>query len=201
MKLFAFGTLGLFLATSGAAATLRVKLTNAAGAPQETVACAREIVGGVFRAAGLDILWFDACVTDSQRQGGCPVSAGTFTVVINQDATRGWSRTALGCALPLAGQGDHAGVFYSRIAKVAHDPTYSVGASEADVLAHAIAHELGHLLLHTNLHSPEGLMRSSWRWQDFDAMRRGKLLFSQYEAGVLRREARRRENLSMRARP
>src|SRR5689334_18016613 len=136
------------------------------------------------------------CDTDFQRDRGanCPASAGALIVVINADPTRGWSRSALGCALPLVGRGDHAGVFYSRIVKVAGNPTRSVGASEPEILGHVISHELGHLLLHTNMHSPGGLMAADWTPQDFYAIRHSKLLFTQSEAAILRRAVVRRED-------
>ena len=161
------------------AATLQVNLINAAGAPHEIVERAREIAARVFRAAGVEILWLDSCRADSEHPLSvkCSQPEGMLTVVINLDAPRRWSRNALGCALPLAGSGNHAGAFYSRIADLARDPVRGLGASEAEILGHVISHELGHLLLHTDMHSPDGLMKADWTPQDLYAMRHGNLSF------------------------
>jgi hypothetical protein len=116
-----------------------------------------------------------------------PSDPPNILMLINQDATPGSRSNALGISLPFVGEGNRAGVFYSRIAAVARETAVSLGASVAEVLAHAMAHEIGHLLLRWTTHEKEGLMRGDWTFVELHAMKSSKLLFSAGEAATMRR--------------
>jgi hypothetical protein len=66
-------------------------------------------------------------------------------------------------AVTLLSGGKIAYLLFDRIRHVA----LSSGGEAADILGLVIAHEMGHLLLPFGSHSQNGLMRPSWRPEDF----------------------------------
>lgn len=94
-------------------------------------------------------------------------------------------RGALGFALPNAGYGVSATVFYDRIEAL---PAV-VPLGRARLLANVLAHEIGHVLLGSNAHSRSGIMKGIWSRADYIAMRAGPLEFEGNEAVVLRSRA------------
>jgi hypothetical protein len=170
-----------------AAPHIDIRIINRAEAPPEVVARAQQIVANVYSVAGIQVRW-----QESNNPSTC--QPAQITVVINPDATRGSTRTALGISFPLVGEGGRAGVFYSRIERVSRDPTIGLGASVAEVLAYVMVHEIGHLVLNWTTHSRDGIMRTNWTLVEFAAMRGGKLFFAAAEASALRRAFQKRRS-------
>jgi tetrahydromethanopterin S-methyltransferase subunit C len=171
-----------------------VRIINKAPASPDVIAAARQITENIFAAAGIRTDWEECMAAACQplavpEHGDRPAE---ILLVINADATPRTRRTALGTSLPSVGDGNRAGVFYSRIESAAQEKIVSVGASVAEVLAHVIAHEIGHLLLNWKTHANEGIMRTEWTLVEFSAMRSGKLLFAASEAAAMRRAVVRR---------
>jgi hypothetical protein len=153
------------------------------------VTTAERIATSIFLAAGIETIW-EECAAPQCRplvHQEAPDETPNILIVINADATPGTRRNALGISLPVVGEGNHAGIFYSRIAAAARETSVSLGASLAAILAHAMAHEIGHLLLRSTTHEKEGLMRGGWTFLEFHAMKSSTLLFSVSEAATMRR--------------
>jgi hypothetical protein len=170
-------------------AAVRVRIVNKAQAPHEVVTSAQRMAAGIFSAARIQTAWAVCVASQCQPLAASKNADGAIEIlmVINQDATPGCTPGALGISLPSIGDGNRAGVFYSRIEAVSREQIVSLGASVAEILAHAMAHEIGHLLLNWSTHAQEGLMRASWTAVEFHAMRSYKLFFSAGEAGMMRR--------------
>ena len=74
-------------------------------------------------------------------------------------------------------------VFYHRVEELAKSKTCSKG----EILGHAAAHELGHLLLGNLDHTSTGLMKARLGHKDLQTAAKGDLLFTEGEAGLIRR--------------
>jgi hypothetical protein len=152
----------------------------------------------IFSTARIETRWQECPVGRDQvsQHADCGDNREIICIIINTDALPGSTRTALGVSLPQIGLGNRAGVFYSRIEKASRDPTVSLGASVAEVLAYVMAHEVGHLLLNSRTHLNEGIMRADWTLLEFGAMRNGQLSFGAAEAGAMRRAVLKRNGLA-----
>jgi hypothetical protein len=75
-----------------------------------------------------------------------------------------------------------ATVYYESVRVVAQ----SSGVVPSKLLGRAIAHEVGHLLLPGGGHSPTGLMRAPWAYEELTENRREDWLFSPMDGRQLR---------------
>lgn len=69
-----------------------------------------------------------------------------------------------------------------------HEIAADYGSTRSVVLGTAIAHELGHLLLSKD-HSTTGIMKPYLNQSDFRNVRNGRLVFTDEQADVIRRNA------------
>ncbi|HEX5412839.1 MAG TPA: hypothetical protein VFZ27_13400 [Terriglobia bacterium] len=146
----------------------------------------------LFADAGLKIVWLD--YSHRQRRVSCqPEISSTdfFLRIVTATGTlpQGSEAEAMGRSMiPPAGYGyvpcGTASVFYDRVMAFASawDP------NSQEILGDAMAHELGHLLLGIG-HSPQGIMKAFWTFQDLDLAKRGKLRFSPEELAMFQRTA------------
>ena len=80
------------------------------------------------------------------------------------------------------GAGILATVYYESVLAVARNS----GVATSKLLGRAIAHEVGHLLLPGGGHSPSGLMRAPWAYEELTENRREDWLFSPQDRRELR---------------
>ena len=119
--------------------------------------------------ADLYVRILDASKTRAERQ--------TFGVDV-----MGESIIPSGTKGPLPGR--IANVFYDRVKGLSAD----WGQLSSEVLGEAIAHELGHLLLGPQ-HSPTGIMKAHWTFQDQLLINRCQMGFLRAQLGLLQRAA------------
>jgi hypothetical protein len=94
--------------------------------------------------------------------------------------TPGFSHdTTMGFAI-----GAYASVSFRRVRKEAA----LMGATPCEILGFSAAHELGHLLLGSGSHSDRGIMRPSWRREDFGVSPQGAFKFTAEQAQSIRTE-------------
>jgi len=93
----------------------------------------------------------------------------------------------MGIAMPHIGNGDHAGVFLSRVRETA---ARNVGIIDVSVLLGCVmSHEIGHLLLHSASHSSGGLMRADFRPEDLKKAEQRQLRFTPEQAESIHSDA------------
>src|SRR2546421_687146 len=84
-------------------------------------------------------------------------------------------------SIAFAGSGNHAAVFYPRLAATA---SADGAVAVSSLLGCAMAHELAHLILHSTRHG-DGVMRADWRPEELEMARQRRLLFNAADAGEL----------------
>jgi hypothetical protein len=83
---------------------------------------------------------------------------------------------------------DHDGGSYATVfLDLVEDAAGNSGLPRMLVLAYAAAHEVGHLLLGDDAHTSEGLMKSSWKSEDFQAIALNRFHFSPRQTEELKR--------------
>jgi hypothetical protein len=83
---------------------------------------------------------------------------------------------------------DHEGGTYATVfLDLVEDAAANTGLPRMLVLAYAAAHEVGHLLLGDDAHTSEGLMKASWKSEDFQAIALNRFHFSPRQAEELKR--------------
>ncbi len=143
---------------------------------------ARELVEGIYGAAGVTVIWGVPSTGDVDRRL-------TVTFITTKTAPRGISPEAMGVA-PSPGdgtRGTQAYVFMDRVEDFAAEHQLAL----ASVLACAIAHEIGHLLLPPNAHAANGVMRGGWHPSLFPPKAPGLPGFPPDQGRLLRLRARR----------
>lgn len=176
-----------------------IRMYDIAGAGAEVRAEAMRVAASIVDDAGVAVRW-----TDCSRGGAdhpCYTVPGARELVVRimpTPATRtGRSREALSIRgmldgadrqLGFAAVGDEsrsgilATVYYESVEAVAR----SSGVTTSRLLGRAIAHEVGHLLLPGGGHSPSGLMRAPWAYQELMENRREDWVFSPADGRQLR---------------
>lgn len=137
---------------------------------------AQGLVSGLFRDAGVTLVWRVDELANAGRQLAVRVTSAT--------AWSGTGAETMGVS-PSPGdgtRGTQAYVFGDRIKAFAE--RYAVPV--AYVLACAVAHELGHLLLPSNAHDGGGIMRGTWQPRLFPPKSPGIQGFTQAHARLLR---------------
>jgi hypothetical protein len=149
--------------------------------------------GSILRRAGLEVNWVDCplSVAELESHPACqaPMGRADFSVKIltaKEAQQLSKRRGVLGRALECPGDGVGCSVylFYRDVTELARE----TGASEAQLLGHALAHEIGHLLLGPNSHAASGVMRSNWQEQEMQAISRSFLLFTDQQSRLMQDE-------------
>jgi hypothetical protein len=167
---------------------IRVGVYNDAHVDRLALYDAEHQVAGLFAEAGVKITWLD--YSHQQRRARCQPedsSADFFLRIASAFGTipQNSGTDALGQSMiPPTGYGyvpcGTASVFYDRVIAFA-----SVWAPNSrEILGDVLAHELGHLLLGP-LHSPQGIMKAFWTFDDLDLARRGRLRFTKEQLAML----------------
>jgi len=170
--------------TSGAktpVVKLVVKLFNYAEISPQVLAGAEREAVRVYREAGILLSWVECGLSeqDTEKFLACEQvndPFGLFVNIIGQP---------MAVRLPRPGKfavsfERHAVVFYRLVEGAAEDGRFS----KALILGCVMAHELGHLLLGENSHAT-GIMRGTFRRQDFERAEKGKLVFTQHQAEAM----------------
>lgn len=143
----------------------------------------------IYRHADVKLEW--RALSDSRSAGlsNGVTSPGDFTVRLIVQASLpaaagAPSRFVLGAAPPLALEcGSIVYLYFDQVREIAS----AQRVAPALVLGTAVAHEIGHVLLGRRGHSAEGLMRASWKADDWRRATLGLLLFSPAEGETIRK--------------
>ena len=134
---------------------------------------------GIFRRAGLDILWHKCSVPSEIRDPTCRKVPGPDQFVVTIVAR---SKQPTGDVFGVAflddnGEGKYADVFFDSINTLHRD----TGANLGRLLGAVAAHEIGHLLGFKS-HSLRGIMSAHWEQDRLRRLERGALLFTPEQA-------------------
>jgi hypothetical protein len=141
------------------------------------VSCpARVTAGWIYARAGIRLLW---------RDGKAPVGVTTGQVTVQvryaKTAPAEISAEALAYAKPFSDGTSVVTILYDRVCQVAGRESH-----ERSLLAHVLAHELGHVLQRSTGHARTGVMKAHWTGEDFDAMERMRLTFTDDDVDLLK---------------
>jgi len=174
---------GVFCLESGArpnqagAASLTVSVFNDAEIPRPVLQTARARAEAVFDEAGIVLTWLD-CGTPGNwvHEIGCTDLAYPthFSVRLAKDRRHGSGDVFGESFLDDRGEGDYACIYLTPLAS---SKTLGV-LGEGELLGYVVVHELGHLLLGKDSHSPQGVMRPVWQFDDLQQAARGRLGFT-----------------------
>jgi len=164
---------------------LSVSVFNDAEVRPFVLATAQRRAEIVLAEAGVEVIWLD-CGTPGHWATGTGCSALAYpthlSVRLAKDGTHR-AKDAFGESfLDDRGEGNYASVYMAPLAS-----SKALGVvDEGNLLGYVIAHELGHLLLGENSHSPEGVMRAVWQFEDLWQAAMGRLLFTATQAERMR---------------
>ena len=169
---------------------VRIRIFDLVGVPSGTLAQAERQAARIFHQAGLHTIWLHCplSLTEAQTNTSCNEPWGPTDLDL-RISTRTVARrsgipdAALGSAFPFA-ERTHASMFYEHVQELAQNGR----RSRAAILGHVMAHEIGHLLFRSKSHSPVGIMRARWDFEDLEKAARGWLTFTPDEAAGLRNE-------------
>ena len=148
---------------------------------------AEKQLGRIYQQAGVRMIWRSA--KEPVISEGHVKSRDGFTVrLIIQAKFRGAAGNMapflMGAAPDTAADcGGVAYLFFDQIVSFSN----IMLLDQALVLGTVAAHEVGHVLLRRQGHSPEGLMRASWKPADWERAAAGHLLFSPPERAAVRK--------------
>jgi hypothetical protein len=147
--------------------SVTVRIHDYVGIPIACMTSAQENVKDLYAAIGVNTIW-----AETKHPGKSPEPAAKYIpgeLLINI-VTPAMSRR-MGVAEPTLGLAAVTHLSGGKIAYLLFDHirhvALSSGGEAADILGLVIAHEMGHLLLPFGSHSQNGLMRPSWRPEDF----------------------------------
>jgi hypothetical protein len=195
--LIALGALVLPASVSAQEPRIVIRMYDVAIAAPALRAEAMRTASAIVSQAGVSVKW-----TDCSRGGAdhpCRTVPGARELVVRivPEAGAGHSRDALSIR-GLSGSPDRqlgfaavggdsragilATVYYETVSAVARNS----GVETSQLLGRAIAHEVGHLLLPLAGHSPTGLMRAPWAYEELMENRREDWVFSPQDGRQLR---------------
>ena len=171
---------------AGSIPRVTLRVTNEAGADRGSLLQASKMAVGIFRHAGIKLVWLDCSGPTAWASGNpCQGERGPaeFWVHIAKQKPAMVSENGLGFSVidNITGDG-WAGVCFPAAAKVAHTWEARVG----DILGAAIVHETGHLILGPKSHSYFGVMSAHWARPEFDRIRIAELNFDSGQEERLR---------------
>ena len=159
--------LGSALAQPHDMLSVTVRIHDYVGIPTACMTSAQENVKDLYAAIGVNTIWAETKQPGKSLEPAAKYIPGELLINIVTPAMSrrmGVAEHTLGvAAVTLLSGGKIAYLLFERIRHVA----LSSGGEAADILGLVIAHEMGHLLLPYGSHSENGLMRPSWRPEDF----------------------------------
>ena len=150
------------------ALTILVHVTNLSAAPNAVVRAAQIEARAIFRDAGVDVEFAD------DQTASAHADIRLILVQHADGALRNSFDAVLGAAARTPEGAGTAWVFYEMIAE--HSERYVVRLSS--LLACTIAHEIGHLLQPHPSHEERGVMRATWRRDEYRRAALGRLRFN-----------------------
>ena len=150
-----------------------VHLRNDARLGDDTLEAARQLVSGIYSHAGLELIWAD--------------DEAALTIILRPRASQQTTLRAPDAMGYTPGGGTERGRLAFVIVNRVHEASDRYRAPRSVVLGVAIAHELGHLLL-SKEHSATGIMKPYFNQADFRRAGNGRLLFTDLQARLLRKE-------------
>lgn len=169
------------------AETILVSVYNLCGASAATINRGEHEASRLFDRVGIKVRWED-CGTRDPISGGNPRCDAAydpyhFTVVIHKRLTKSSIPDgALGFALPLSGERNHAAVVYSRLEELAAANPGLVGSDA--LLGAVLAHEIAHLLSAQMGHG-QGIMEANWTRAELKRIGQRALSFTEGQAEEL----------------
>ena len=176
-----------------------IRMYDVAAAGLEVRAEAMRIAASIVDDAGVAVRWMDCSRGGADHPCYTIPGARELVVRIMPTPATGTSRSRE--ALSIRGMSDGADrqlgfaavgdsaragilatVYYESVEAVAR----SSGMTTSRLLGRAIAHEVGHLLMPGGGHSPSGLMRAPWAYQELMENRREDWVFSPSDGRLLR---------------
>ena len=163
--------------------TVLIRVFNTSDLSAESVAEASAVASQIFREAGVGT-FFVECSSSSPRPLPCvepgPLIEVTLAIV-REGGPAGSGQMGKAVTSAAGGPGGIAWVRAGEVSAVARSWSLPVGL----LLGHVEAHEIGHLLLGQGSHSPTGIMRAHWTWDDVALVVAGKLLFNRDQCRLL----------------
>jgi hypothetical protein len=163
---------------------ITINVYNDAALEESTLRKAQEEATSILKRAGIEAEWINCKgPTPEQAPNACllPMSQTHLAVSIVPFQMDG-ADSSLGVAFLAENQpGVYADVFYPSIERLVRD----YGTSRSLVLGNVMAHEIGHLLLGIRSHSPIGIMRPHWCYQELDQVGKGTLQFTPTQAHAM----------------
>jgi len=186
--ILAFGWVGLPQSARASSANLNLSINvyvfNYAELSPKTLQRPEAVASEIFREAGVEANWrnCDANLTDIDHDVNCTpkVSPTNLVLKILPDiaVTPGFTHdTTMGFAI-----GVYASLSFRQVRKEAA----LMGTTPEVILGLAAAHEIGHLL--SQSHSDRGIMRPSWRRENFGVSPQGAFKFTPEQARQVRAE-------------
>jgi hypothetical protein len=195
--LSAFGAFPLALRAETPRVAIRIYDVAPAGPEMRTAAM--HTASAIVRQAGVTVEWMDCSAGGAHHPCRTVPDVRELVVRIMPVPENGTDRSRDALSIRrMAGIGDQqlgfaavgdasrsgilATVYLGNVQIVARNS----GVSSGELLGRAIAHEVGHLLLPGGGHSPSGLMRAPWVYEELTENRREDWLFSPQDEHQLR---------------
>jgi len=169
---------------SDPAFNISILVQDHAQVPRATFTKAEQVVAGVYRKIGVDVVWYHSGAEYDRLGLGDPATRdASLRSILILSIVPPSAEARLGPQPDVMGQAfrdsRYAMVFYGRVAGLAER-----GGRDVDlVLGYVIAHEIGHLLLPTSGHTIGGLMSARL---DPQLMSQGVLEFDRTQATSIR---------------
>lgn len=164
--------------------SINVYVFNYAELLPKTLQPAELVAANIFREAGIEMKWRNCtpALTDIDHDVNCTRKASPTNLVLkilpDIAVTPGFTHdTTMGFAI-----GSFASLSFRQVRKEAA----LMGATPDQILGLAAAHEIGHLL--SQSHSDGGIMRPSWKREDFRVSPQGAFKFTPEQAEQIRAE-------------
>jgi len=154
--------------------TVRVFLSNTAIVPSQVMFVSQSLAARMFVSAGVRIVW---------RLGGpADLRSGrdrAIVVRLTKDTPANYLPGVPAYALPY--RGDQITVLYDRVEQTV------VPSAVPALLAHVLVHEITHILQGIARHSESGVMKPHWDRNDYMAMEKKPLPFTEKDVDLIHR--------------